>query len=135
MRAALRCAGFLSPGRFASLRTTRPCRGDRGFRSTSRLDVKAGDQIPGLAALAEGSPGNKVNLAEELGRMKGIVIGVPGAFSGACSATHVPSYIQHPKIKEAGQVFVVAVNDAFGELFRCLRAGPIRLLTCYRLEQ
>jgi len=31
----------------------------------------------------------------------------------ACSSTHVPGYINHPKLKEAGQVFVVSVNDPF----------------------
>lgn len=31
----------------------------------------------------------------------------------ACSSSHVPGYINHPKLKEAGQVFVVAVNDPF----------------------
>jgi len=29
----------------------------------------------------EGSPGNKVNLAEELRSSKGLIIGVPAAFS------------------------------------------------------
>lgn len=31
----------------------------------------------------------------------------------ACSSTHVPGYINHPNLKDAGQVFVVAVNDPF----------------------
>jgi peroxiredoxin len=31
----------------------------------------------------------------------------------ACSSTHVPGYINHPKLKEAGQVFVISVNDPF----------------------
>jgi 2-Cys peroxiredoxin 5 len=31
----------------------------------------------------------------------------------ACSGSHVPGYINHPKLKEAGQVFVVSVNDPF----------------------
>jgi 2-Cys peroxiredoxin 5 len=31
----------------------------------------------------------------------------------ACSASHIPGYINHPKLKEAGPVFVVAVNDPF----------------------
>lgn len=31
----------------------------------------------------------------------------------ACSSTHVPGYINHPKLKDAGQVFVVSVNDPF----------------------
>lgn len=31
----------------------------------------------------------------------------------ACSAAHVPGYINHPKLKDAGKVFVVSVNDPF----------------------
>jgi 2-Cys peroxiredoxin 5 len=62
--------------------------------------------------LVEDSPGNKVNLANEL-KGKGVIIGVPAAFSPACSASHIPGFINHPKLKEAGQVFVVAVNDPF----------------------
>ena len=30
-----------------------------------------------------------------------------------CSDSHVPGYIAHPKLKSAGKVFVVSVNDAF----------------------
>lgn len=36
-----------------------------------------------------------------------------GAVGPSCSATHVPGYINHPKLQDAGQVFVVAVNDPF----------------------
>ncbi|MCJ1331540.1 hypothetical protein MMC10_008231 [Thelotrema lepadinum] len=76
----------------------------RSFHSSSPRFVKVGDRLPNLAeALVESSPGNKVNLAEELGSGKSIVIGVPAAFS----------YISHPKLSSAGKVFVVAVNDAF----------------------
>lgn len=86
----------------------------RSFQTSRRLAINVGDEVPSLEVLAEGSPGNKVNLADEFKKVKrGLIIGVPGAFSGACSATHVPSYLRHPKIKDAGQVFVVAVNDAF----------------------
>lgn len=31
----------------------------------------------------------------------------------ACSSSHVPGYISHPKLAAAGQVFVVSVNDPF----------------------
>jgi 2-Cys peroxiredoxin 5 len=31
----------------------------------------------------------------------------------ACSSTHVPGFINHPKLKEAGQAFVISVNDPF----------------------
>jgi len=82
------------------------------FHSTRPVSVQVGDRIPNLDVLVEGSPGNKVNLALELPG-KGVIVGVPAAFSPACSATHVPGYINHPKLKEAGKVFVVSVNDAF----------------------
>lgn len=85
----------------------------RSFHASRPAFVKVGQEVPDLEVLVEDSPGNKVNLAEEFKNGDGIIIGVPGAFSGGCSQTHVPSYITHPKLKEAGQVFVVSVNDAF----------------------
>lgn len=87
--------------------------GTRQFHAARPLFVKVGQEVPDMEVLVEGSPGNKVNLSEEFQKADGIIIGVPGAFSGACSQTHVPSYITHPKLKDAGQVFVVSVNDAF----------------------
>lgn len=52
----------------------------RSFHSTRPAFVKVGDSIPHLE-LTEGSPGNKVNLAQELSSADGLIIGVPGAFS------------------------------------------------------
>ena len=40
--------------------------------------VKVGDSIPSVD-LFENNPGNKVNLAQELG--DGVIVGVPAAFS------------------------------------------------------
>ena len=75
--------------------------------------MKIGDPIPSTE-LHESSPGNKINLANELSsQKKALIIGVPGAFSPACSASHVPGYISHPALKNAGKVFVIGVNDAF----------------------
>ncbi|KAG2418106.1 hypothetical protein HFD88_001207 [Aspergillus terreus] len=82
------------------------------FHNTAPAFVQKGDAIPDLDVLVENSPGNKVNLAKEI-KGKAVIIGVPAAFSPACSSTHVPGYISHPKLKEAGQVFVVAINDPF----------------------
>jgi peroxiredoxin len=31
----------------------------------------------------------------------------------ACSESHIPGYINSTKLKDAGAVFVVSVNDAF----------------------
>ncbi|KAI1108135.1 hypothetical protein F5Y14DRAFT_109261 [Nemania sp. NC0429] len=86
----------------------------RQFHSSPRAFVKVGDAVPDVD-LHEDSPGTKVNLAKVFGSGvdRGVIIGVPAAFSGACSQKHVPSYINHPKLADAGQVFVVSVNDAF----------------------
>ncbi|KAI9696626.1 MAG: hypothetical protein M1820_008075 [Bogoriella megaspora] len=83
----------------------------KAFHSSSRLAVNVGDRLPSVE-LMEGSPGNKVDVSKEL-KGKGLVIGVPAAFSPACSATHIPGYINFAGLKNAGQVFVVSVNDAF----------------------
>ncbi|KAL8289331.1 hypothetical protein RB597_001092 [Gaeumannomyces tritici] len=100
------------------MRTFKPAmamaaRSARGFHTTRPAFVKAGEAVPNLEVLVENSPGNKVNLASEFSLKDGIVIGVPAAFSPGCSSSHIPSYMNHPKIKDAGQVFVVSVNDAF----------------------
>jgi len=51
----------------------------RTFQSSARANVKVGDAIPDIE-LVETSPGNKVNIAKEL-QGKGIIVGVPAAFS------------------------------------------------------
>ncbi|KAK4691955.1 peroxiredoxin 5, partial [Lecanoromycetidae sp. Uapishka_2] len=73
--------------------------------------VKVGDSIPSVE-LVESNPGDKVNLAKVL-TGKGLIIGVPAAFSPSCSATHIPGFVSSDKLKDAGQVFVVSVNDPF----------------------
>ncbi|CAG8956805.1 hypothetical protein HYFRA_00011194 [Hymenoscyphus fraxineus] len=74
--------------------------------------VQVGDSIPSIE-LQEKAPGNNVDLSKELATGSGIVIGVPAAFSPTCSDTHIPGYIVSPKLKDAGKVFVVSVNDPF----------------------
>jgi len=74
--------------------------------------VKAGDSIPSIP-LVEGAPDAQVDLAQELAKGPGLIIAVPAAFSPTCSDSHIPEYIAHPKLKSAGKVFVVSVNDAF----------------------
>ncbi|KAK4548836.1 hypothetical protein LTR36_008609 [Oleoguttula mirabilis] len=81
------------------------------FHATARPLVKVGDAVPDVE-LMENSPGNKVSIAQEL-KGKGLIIGVPAAFSPSCSESHIPGYINFAGLKDAGQVFVVSVNDAF----------------------
>lgn len=52
----------------------------RNFSTTSVIMVKTGDSIPSVE-LTEATPGTKVNLAKELASGKGLIIGVPAAFS------------------------------------------------------
>ena len=52
----------------------------RSFHFTPRLGVKVGDGLPDVE-LMEGSPGTKVNLAKELSSGRGVIVGVPAAYS------------------------------------------------------
>lgn len=51
------------------------------FHKTAPAFVQKGDAVPDLNVLVEGSPGNKVNLANEFKGTKGLIIGTPAAFS------------------------------------------------------
>jgi len=94
--------------------------------------VKVGDSIPSIP-LVEGAPDKTVDLSQELASGSGIIIGVPAAFSPTCSDSHIPGFISHPKIKSAGKVFVVSVNDAFvmnawGKSLDADKASGVRFL-------
>ncbi|THZ81414.1 peroxiredoxin [Aureobasidium pullulans] len=73
--------------------------------------MPVGDSIPDIE-LMEDSPGNKVSIPKLL-KGKGLIIGVPAAFSPSCSESHIPGYINYKNLKDAGDVFVVSVNDPF----------------------
>ncbi|MCJ1226182.1 Peroxiredoxin-5, mitochondrial [Toensbergia leucococca] len=82
------------------------------FHTSRPTLVQVGDRIPDLSVLVENSPGNQVNLSQEL-TGKGLIIGVPAAFSPSCSNSHIPSYLNSPHLPTAGSVFVISVNDPF----------------------
>lgn len=63
----------------------------RTFTSTTVKMVKEGDSIPDIT-LFEGNPGDKVNLADVLKSGKGIILGVPAAFSESFSFYFVISW-------------------------------------------
>ncbi|KAK4098090.1 Redoxin-domain-containing protein [Parathielavia hyrcaniae] len=86
----------------------------KSFHTTRPALIKPGDPLPDTDCLMESHPGQRVNLADEAARVNNmILIGVPAAFSPACSATHVPGYGKHPRAKEFELVGVVSVNDVF----------------------
>lgn len=87
--------------------------GSRAFHSTPRVSIRVGDDIPETGGLFENSAAAKISLADEFKSGDGYIIGVPGAFTGTCSSKHIPSYLNSPKLKDAGKVFVLSVNDPF----------------------
>jgi len=78
--------------------------------------VKPGDKIPSEPVF-EGSPANKVNLAELFGKSKkGILFAVPGAFTPTCSKSHLPGFVEKAdalKAKGVDLIVCVSVNDPF----------------------
>jgi len=81
----------------------------------SALNMKVGDKLPNVNVF-EGTPKNPVNMAELFAGKKGILIGIPGAFTPGCSKTHVPGYVENfDKIKAKGVDIVacISVNDPF----------------------
>uniref|UniRef100_A0A9L0TGT9 Peroxiredoxin-5 n=1 Tax=Equus caballus TaxID=9796 RepID=A0A9L0TGT9_HORSE len=76
---------------------------------------QVGDAIPSVVVF-EGDPANKVNLAELFKGKKGVLFGVPGAFTPGCSKTHLPGFVEQAAALKAKGVEVVAcltVNDVF----------------------
>nr|XP_012423380.1 PREDICTED: peroxiredoxin-5, mitochondrial isoform X2 [Odobenus rosmarus divergens] len=75
-----RAGGCRQPGREWTLG------GAYGFRSaaSAMAPIKVGDAVPSVVVF-EGKPGNKVNLAELFKGKKGVLFGVPGAFTPGCS--------------------------------------------------
>jgi 2-Cys peroxiredoxin 5 len=96
------------------------CSSQAAFRSFSRcaavnMPIKAGDSLPSVEVF-DGAPDKKVNLADLFKGKKGILLGVPGAFTGGCTNTHLPSYIDNYdalKAKGIQEIVCISVNDIF----------------------
>ncbi|ODV90920.1 hypothetical protein CANCADRAFT_25688 [Tortispora caseinolytica NRRL Y-17796] len=89
--------------------------GAKRFSVLSARRIAVGDAIPS-AQLSKRGPGDTVDIAERVKAGKHLIVGVPGAFSPACSASHVPGYLVAWKTlhdKGVEGIHVVAVNDAF----------------------
>ncbi|CAI8050190.1 Peroxiredoxin-5, mitochondrial [Geodia barretti] len=83
--------------------------------ATLRMPIKVGDTLPSLE-VQEGTPATTVNVKDLFASKKGILFGVPGAFTPGCTKTHLPGYVQDwEKLKAKGVEVVacVSVNDVF----------------------
>lgn len=81
------------------------------------MTISTGDTLPGatLYRMGEGGP-EAVEMSDLAGSGKVVIFGLPAAFSGTCSNSHVPSFIgSMGKLKDKGvdEVICVSVNDAF----------------------
>ncbi|XP_044770864.1 peroxiredoxin-5, mitochondrial-like [Neomonachus schauinslandi] len=83
--------------------------------ASAMAPVKVGDAIPSVVVL-EGKPGHKVNLTERFKGKKGVLFGIPGSFTPACSKTHLPGFVEQAEALKANGVQVAAylsVDDVF----------------------
>ncbi|CAF3093426.1 unnamed protein product [Rotaria socialis] len=93
----------------------------RSFHATKPLflasnsAIKEGATLP-KHTLFENEPKNKVNIEDVFAGKKGILFGVPGAFTPGCSKTHLPGYVNSAKeFQKLGYdtIVCVTVNDPF----------------------
>ncbi|KAL4438666.1 hypothetical protein ABPG77_006270 [Micractinium sp. CCAP 211/92] len=88
-----------------------------GTKPHNMAPAKAGDALPDvkLDELVDGEI-KSVSLKELFAGKKGVLFGVPGAFTPGCSKTHLPGYVaDYDKLKAAGAEVIacVSVNDPF----------------------
>ena len=79
--------------------------------------ISVGDSLPGATLLTMGANGPEaVDLGERLKGRKVVIFGLPGAFTGTCTAAHVPSFIRTKPgfdAKGVDEVICLTVNDPF----------------------
>ncbi|XP_069501247.1 peroxiredoxin-5, mitochondrial [Ambystoma mexicanum] len=101
---------------FRSLPVLRVARSaSSSYRAVRTMALKVGDALPNVEVF-ECEPGHKVSVAEIFKGKKGILFGVPGAFTPGCSKTHLPGFVEKAQeLKEKGVSIIacIAVNDVF----------------------
>ena len=80
------------------------------------MTIQAGEKLPDAEFIIMTEDGKaKTSIAELTTGRKVVLFAVPGAFTGTCSATHLPGFVENADaIKEKGvdEIAVVSVNDA-----------------------
>ena len=81
------------------------------------MTISVGNRLPDADFLRVGENGlETVALADRLKGRKVVLFAVPGAFTGNCTAVHVPGFIragQALKDKGVEEIICLAVNDPF----------------------
>ena len=79
--------------------------------------IEAGKKLPDatLLRLVDGAP-KAVQLSDYLANRRVVLFGLPGAFTGTCTAAHIPSFIRTIgafRTKGVSEIICVSVNDPY----------------------
>ena len=81
------------------------------------MTIKAGDKMPAGVLTIPGPEGpQKISTEQLFSGKKVVLFSVPGAFTPACDARHLPGFVQHAdeiKAKGVDTIACMAVNDVF----------------------
>lgn len=80
------------------------------------MTIAAGSKLPDATLLAKDAEGvtQPVSMSAKLTGRKVVLFGLPGAFTGTCSTSHVPSFMRvADKLRAKGvdEIICVSVND------------------------
>lgn len=81
------------------------------------MAISVGDTVPNATLMIMGAEGPQpVPLGDKLKGRKVVIFGLPGAFTGTCTASHVPSFMRTKgqfDAKGVDEIICVSVNDPF----------------------
>lgn len=81
------------------------------------MTISVGAKLPDAKLLVMGENGaESVQLADKLKGRKVVIFGLPGAYTGTCTTSHVPSFMRtKPKFDAKGvdEIICISVNDPF----------------------
>lgn len=81
------------------------------------MTISVGAKLPDAKLLVMGENGAEtVQLADKLKGRKVVIFGLPGAYTGTCTTSHVPSFMRtKPKFDAKGvdEIICISVNDPF----------------------
>ncbi len=81
------------------------------------MTISVGSTLPEATLLIMGEAGaESVSMATKLNGRKVVIFGLPGAYTGTCTTSHVPSFMRvTDKLRAKGvdEIICLAVNDPF----------------------
>lgn len=81
------------------------------------MTITAGNTLPDATVLQMGENGSEaVSIAAKLKGRNVVIFGLPGAYTGTCTTSHLPSFMRVAEklaAKGVDEVICIAVNDPF----------------------